>query len=259
MAAVYAALAGYDPRGADLRPRVSGRPARRARDGHRGAAHQAAGQLLLRRRRRARRGGGARGRRRSRLAWAQTSSRWSCPACRGARGGDEDHLGRGAGHAPGSPRRRAGVVRRGRPPPPAVGRRGSLGRRPRSAVQTGREWRRMLDGVFEESTRSSRRCPGRRAARGRLRDDRDDAEAHHPHGWSLAGIPALAVPCGFSPEGMPIGIAAPAWRADALPDRRRLPARDRLAPARAAARDRSGGGVTGRRRPAATDEAYAPL
>ena len=38
------------------------------------------------------------------------------------------------------------------------------------------------------------------------------------YGWSLAGVPALAVPCGFSPEGMPIGmqLAAPAWREPTL-------------------------------------------
>jgi aspartyl-tRNA(Asn)/glutamyl-tRNA(Gln) amidotransferase subunit A len=38
------------------------------------------------------------------------------------------------------------------------------------------------------------------------------------YGWSLAGVPALAVPCGFSPERMPIGmqLAAPAWREPTL-------------------------------------------
>ena len=31
------------------------------------------------------------------------------------------------------------------------------------------------------------------------------------YGWSLAGVPALSVPCGFSHEGLPVGLqfAAP--------------------------------------------------
>jgi aspartyl-tRNA(Asn)/glutamyl-tRNA(Gln) amidotransferase subunit A len=34
------------------------------------------------------------------------------------------------------------------------------------------------------------------------------------YGWSLAGVPALALPCGFSADGMPIGmqLAAAPWR-----------------------------------------------
>ena len=34
------------------------------------------------------------------------------------------------------------------------------------------------------------------------------------YGWSLAGVPALALPCGFSTDGMPIGmqVAAAPWR-----------------------------------------------
>jgi aspartyl-tRNA(Asn)/glutamyl-tRNA(Gln) amidotransferase subunit A len=37
-------------------------------------------------------------------------------------------------------------------------------------------------------------------------------------GWAAAGVPALALPCGFSPDGMPIGLqlAAGHWRDDVV-------------------------------------------
>ena len=202
------------PAGTDLRPRVSGRPLAELETGIEElrigppasfyfddadepvvAAVRAAGDALM--------------------AWAPTSSRWSCPARRGARGGDEDHLGRGAGHAPGSPRRRAGSfgedVRRRLPS-------GEESRAPTSpnAVQTGREWRRMLDGVFEEVDAILSPVSERgRAARGRLRDDRDDAEAHHPYLRLVAGRhPGAGRPCGFSPEGMPISLRSPRLRGE---------------------------------------------
>lgn len=40
------------------------------------------------------------------------------------------------------------------------------------------------------------------------------------YGWSLAGVPAISLPCGFSSEGMPIGmqLAAAAWRDRTLLD-----------------------------------------
>ena len=89
-----------------------------------------------------------------------------------------------------------------------------------NAVQTGREWRRMLDGVFEEVDAILSPVSGAVAP---LAADCETIETTRKltirtYGWSLAGVPALAVPCGFSPEGMPIGmqLAAPAWREPTL-------------------------------------------
>jgi aspartyl-tRNA(Asn)/glutamyl-tRNA(Gln) amidotransferase subunit A len=85
-----------------------------------------------------------------------------------------------------------------------------------NAVQVGREWRRMLEGVFAEVDAILSPVSGAVAP---IAAESEMIETTRKltirtYGWSLAGVPALAVPCGFSPEVMPIGmqLAAPAWQ-----------------------------------------------
>jgi aspartyl-tRNA(Asn)/glutamyl-tRNA(Gln) amidotransferase subunit A len=89
-----------------------------------------------------------------------------------------------------------------------------------TAVQTGREWRRMLAGVLARVDAILSPVSGAVAP---LAADCETIETTRrltirTYGWSLAGLPALAVPCGFSPDGMPIGmqLAAPAWQEPVL-------------------------------------------
>jgi aspartyl-tRNA(Asn)/glutamyl-tRNA(Gln) amidotransferase subunit A len=84
------------------------------------------------------------------------------------------------------------------------------------AVQVGREWRRMLEGVFAEVDAILSPVSGAVAP---IAAESEMIETTRKltirtYGWSLAGVPALAIPCGFSPEAMPIGmqLAAPAWQ-----------------------------------------------
>ena len=60
---------------------------------------------------------------------------------------------------------------------------------------------------------------------------------------NLTGMPAMSIPCGFTPTGLPIGLqfAGRLFRRGAAPERRAsIPAGDRLAPTRAAGRERAG-------------------
>jgi aspartyl-tRNA(Asn)/glutamyl-tRNA(Gln) amidotransferase subunit A len=90
-----------------------------------------------------------------------------------------------------------------------------------NAVQTGREWRRMLEGVFAGVDAILSPVSGAVAP---IAAESEMIETTRrltirTYGWSLAGIPALSVPCGFSPEeDMPIGmqLAAPAWQESTL-------------------------------------------
>jgi len=74
--------------------------------------------------------------------------------------------------------------------------------------QTGREWRRAVEVAFRRVDVVLSPATGTVAP---LASDAETIEttrrlASLTYGWSLAGVPALVVPCGFSPEGLPIGL-----------------------------------------------------
>ena len=81
--------------------------------------------------------------------------------------------------------------------------------------QAGRDWRRAVRTVFERvdavlSPTVSFVAP--LAARSEMIET-TRAATRLTYGWSLAGLPALAVPCGLSSERLPIGLqlAGPPW------------------------------------------------
>jgi aspartyl-tRNA(Asn)/glutamyl-tRNA(Gln) amidotransferase subunit A len=83
-------------------------------------------------------------------------------------------------------------------------------------VQTGREWRRTVELAFERVDAVVAPVTGIVAPPA---DDCETIETTRrltrlTYGWSLAGVPVLAMPCGLSAEGLPIGIqvAAAWWR-----------------------------------------------
>jgi aspartyl-tRNA(Asn)/glutamyl-tRNA(Gln) amidotransferase subunit A len=82
--------------------------------------------------------------------------------------------------------------------------------------QTGRVWRRTVERAFEHVDALLTPVSGTVAP---LAADCETIEttrrlARLTYGFSLAGVPALALPCGVSGEGLPIGmqLAAPWWR-----------------------------------------------
>ena len=85
--------------------------------------------------------------------------------------------------------------------------------------QRAREWRRLLEGVFEQIDLSSPAAErsGRRAAECETIETTRRL-TRLTYAWSLAGLPALAVPCGFA-DGLPVGLqlaAAPFGEATLL-------------------------------------------
>jgi aspartyl-tRNA(Asn)/glutamyl-tRNA(Gln) amidotransferase subunit A len=82
-------------------------------------------------------------------------------------------------------------------------------------LQFGREWRRYLEGVFEHVdvllTPATGVVAPLAAESEMIATTR--VLTRLTYGWSLAGLPALAVPCGFSRERLPIGmqLAARPW------------------------------------------------
>jgi hypothetical protein len=103
--------------------------------------------------------------------------------------------------------------------------------------QTGRAWMRTVERVFERTDILLSPVTGTVAPRATESETIETTRrlTRLTYGWSLAGLPALALPCGFSADNLPIGfqLTAPKWH-EALPaaSRRCVPTRDRLAPAR---------------------------
>jgi aspartyl-tRNA(Asn)/glutamyl-tRNA(Gln) amidotransferase subunit A len=86
--------------------------------------------------------------------------------------------------------------------------------------QAGRVWRRTVETAFERVDAVLTPATGTVAP---LVADSETIEttrrlARLTYGISLAGLPALAIPCGASREGLPIGLqlAAPPWRESIL-------------------------------------------
>jgi aspartyl-tRNA(Asn)/glutamyl-tRNA(Gln) amidotransferase subunit A len=81
--------------------------------------------------------------------------------------------------------------------------------------QTGRVWRQTVGRAFARTDILLTPTTGTTAP---LAEDAETIEttlrlARFTYGWAFAGLPALSVPCGFSAEGLPIGLqlAAPRW------------------------------------------------
>lgn len=75
-------------------------------------------------------------------------------------------------------------------------------------VQTGREWRRRLEGVFERFDFLLVPTSGRVAPRAAESETIETTRlmTRLTYGWTLAGLPVLALPCGFSSAGLPVGL-----------------------------------------------------
>ncbi len=81
--------------------------------------------------------------------------------------------------------------------------------------QTGRAWTRTVERAFERTHMLLTPVAGTVAPRA---DETETIETTRrltrlTYGWSLAGVPTLALPCGFSADGLPIGfqLTAPKW------------------------------------------------
>lgn len=81
--------------------------------------------------------------------------------------------------------------------------------------QTGRAWTRTVERVFARTDILLTPVTGTVAPRA---DQSETIETtrrltRFTYGWSLAGVPTLALPCGFSASGLPIGfqLTAPKW------------------------------------------------
>jgi aspartyl-tRNA(Asn)/glutamyl-tRNA(Gln) amidotransferase subunit A len=81
--------------------------------------------------------------------------------------------------------------------------------------QTGRAWTRTVEQAFERTDILLTPVAGTVAPRA---DESETIETTRrltrlTYGWSLAGLPVLALPCGFSADGLPIGaqLTAPKW------------------------------------------------
>jgi aspartyl-tRNA(Asn)/glutamyl-tRNA(Gln) amidotransferase subunit A len=82
--------------------------------------------------------------------------------------------------------------------------------------QTGRVWTRTVERAFERTDILLTPVTGTVAPRA---DESETIETTRrltrlTYGWSLAGVPTLVLPCGFSADGLPIGaqLAAPNWQ-----------------------------------------------
>jgi aspartyl-tRNA(Asn)/glutamyl-tRNA(Gln) amidotransferase subunit A len=81
--------------------------------------------------------------------------------------------------------------------------------------QTGRAWTRTVEQAFERTDLLLTPVAETVAPRA---DESETIETTRrltrlTYGWSLAGLPVLALPCGFSADGLPIGaqLTAPKW------------------------------------------------
>ena len=78
--------------------------------------------------------------------------------------------------------------------------------------EQGRRWRRTVENAFERVDLVLSPVTGTTAPPAGLEMiETTERLVRLTYGWSLAGIPALAVPCGFSDDGLPVGLqlAAP--------------------------------------------------
>ena len=89
-----------------------------------------------------------------------------------------------------------------------------------SYVERGRRWRREVEDAFERvdvvlAPTTAIVAPV--AAESEMIQTTVQL-TRFTYGWTLAGVPALSIPCGFSAEGLPIGLqlAAAPWRETTL-------------------------------------------
>jgi aspartyl-tRNA(Asn)/glutamyl-tRNA(Gln) amidotransferase subunit A len=82
--------------------------------------------------------------------------------------------------------------------------------------QTGRQWRRTMQGVLDRVNAVLTPATGTVAPLAETAETIETTRrlARLTYGWSLAGLPVLAMPCGLSADGLPIGLqlAAAPWR-----------------------------------------------
>jgi aspartyl-tRNA(Asn)/glutamyl-tRNA(Gln) amidotransferase subunit A len=85
--------------------------------------------------------------------------------------------------------------------------------------EQARSWRRTVENAFERVDLILSPATGTTAPPiGSEMIETTERLVRLTYGWSLAGIPALAVPCGFSDDGLPVGLqlAAPRFGESAL-------------------------------------------
>ena len=85
--------------------------------------------------------------------------------------------------------------------------------------ERARSWRRTVENAFERVDLILSPATGTTATPiGSDMIETTERLVRLTYGWSLAGIPALAVPCGFSDDGLPVGLqlAAPRFGESAL-------------------------------------------
>jgi aspartyl-tRNA(Asn)/glutamyl-tRNA(Gln) amidotransferase subunit A len=82
-------------------------------------------------------------------------------------------------------------------------------------MESARRWRRTLEGVFEsvDVILSPMNCVVAPLADAEMIETTKRL-TRLTYGWSLAGLPAISIPCGLSADGLPIGLqlAAAPWR-----------------------------------------------
>lgn len=85
--------------------------------------------------------------------------------------------------------------------------------------QVGRHWRRTLEGLFERVDVLLSPTAGTDVPEvGSEMIETTVRLTHLTYGWSLAGLTAISVPCGFADSGMPVGLqlAAAPWQETTL-------------------------------------------